>query len=142
MSGTEESDRTIVIASRKSKLALVQSQLVLDELQRLHPKMQFKIETYQTKGDRILDVSLNKIGDKGLFTKELENALLDRRADIAVHSLKDMPSKLPDGLRIGAISKRENSTDAVVIHPRHEVGLIYLLYIDAIVQTFHSYFDI
>ena len=117
-----ERDRSVVIiASRKSQLALYQSELVQKQLQVAHPSLQFKIKTFSTKGDRILDVSLNKIGDKGLFTKELEVALQEDRADIAVHSLKDMPTELPEKLIIGAITKRENPSDAVVLHEKHKV---------------------
>lgn len=112
-----------MIASRQSELALVQSRLVMNQLQIAHPSLQFRIDTFSTKGDRILDVSLNKIGDKGLFTKELEVALLEDRADIAVHSLKDMPTKLPDSLVIGAITEREDASDAVVLHEMHNVSI-------------------
>ena len=124
-----ERDRgLVIIASRKSALAMYQSELVMKQLQEAHPTLRFAIETYSTKGDRILDVSLNKIGDKGLFTKELEVALQEDRADIAVHSLKDMPTLLPEGLVIGAITEREDSSDAVVLHARHQVSLILVIY--------------
>lgn len=123
-------DRNVVIiASRKSRLALEQSELVMRMLQDAHPELRFVIETFSTKGDRILDVSLNKIGDKGLFTKELEIALLHDEADIAIHSLKDMPSELPDGLTIGAITEREDPSDAVVLHAKHQVCTCSKLYI-------------
>ena len=124
-----ERDRgLVIIASRKSALAMYQSELVMKQLQEAHPTLRFAIETYSTKGDRILDVSLNKIGDKGLFTKELEVALQEDRADIAVHSLKDMPTLLPEGLVIGAITEREDSSDAVVLHARHQVSSILVVY--------------
>ena len=118
----------VIIASRKSKLALYQSELVLKKLAGAFPELEFKIETFSTKGDRILDVSLNKIGDKGLFTKELEVALQDDRADIAVHSLKDMPTQLPEQLIIGAITEREDASDAVVLHSRHHVSTSLRMY--------------
>jgi len=120
MSVVSRDRNVVIIASRKSRLALEQSELVMRMLQGAHPELQFVIETFSTKGDRILDVSLNKIGDKGLFTKELEVALLEDRADIAIHSLKDMPSELPDGLTIGAITEREDPSDAVVLHSKHQ----------------------
>ena len=123
MSVVSRDRNVVIIASRKSRLALEQSELVMRMLQGAHPELQFVIETFSTKGDRILDVSLNKIGDKGLFTKELEVALLEDRADIAIHSLKDMPSELPDGLTIGAITEREDPSDAVVLHSKHQVRI-------------------
>jgi hydroxymethylbilane synthase len=90
--------RVIKIASRKSQLALVQTYWVRDQLQQHFPDRTFEVETMSTQGDKILDVPLAKIGDKGLFTKELEVKMLDRTADIAVHSLKDLPTNLPEGL--------------------------------------------
>ncbi|MFA4966190.1 MAG: hydroxymethylbilane synthase, partial [Thermoleophilia bacterium] len=86
------------IGSRGSKLALVQSEWVRGELLALHPGLQVEIVVIQTKGDKLLDAPLAKIGDKGLFTKELEAAILDGRTDLAVHSAKDMPTEIPDGL--------------------------------------------
>lgn len=123
----ERDRQVVIIASRKSQLALYQSELVQKQLQAAHPSLKFKIETFSTKGDRILDVSLNKIGDKGLFTKELEVALQEDKADIAVHSLKDMPTELPEKLIIGAITERENSSDAVVLNERHKVIEMFLI---------------
>ena len=121
--GGEEKEMRVVIISRQSKLALVQTEWVRDELKKRWPKIEFVIETTTTQGDKILDVALNKIGDKGLFTKELEVALLNRSAHIAVHSLKDMPTKLPEGLTIGAITKRHDSHDAVVFSPQFSVWI-------------------
>jgi hydroxymethylbilane synthase len=106
--------RKIIIGSRSSKLALVQSEWVMAELQKAYPQYQFELIKVKTLGDKILDVPLAKIGDKGLFTKELENALLANEIDIAVHSLKDVPTKLPEGLWISAISEREDCRDAFV----------------------------
>ncbi|MCL4233250.1 MAG: hydroxymethylbilane synthase [Deltaproteobacteria bacterium] len=106
--------RKVVIGSRGSQLALWQSEHVRDWLTVRHPGFEFPIEIIHTMGDKILDVPLAKIGDKGLFTKEIENALLDRRIDLAVHSLKDLPTKLEAGLAIGAISVREDVRDAWV----------------------------
>ncbi|MEB3265935.1 MAG: hydroxymethylbilane synthase [Cyanobacteriota bacterium] len=107
------------IASRRSQLAMVQTHWVRDELQRAHPGLAISIEAMATQGDKILDVALAKIGDKGLFTKELEAQMLVDRADIAVHSLKDLPTNLPDGLMLGCITEREDPADALVVHARH-----------------------
>lgn len=84
-------------------MALVQTYQVRDILQQKFPKAKFEVVDMSTKGDEVLDRALYKIGDKSLFTKELENALIDKRVDMVVHSLKDLPSTLPDGLVIGAI---------------------------------------
>ena len=112
-------DRTIRIASRKSQLALVQTHWVRDRLQESHPSHQFDVQTMSTQGDNILDVALAKIGDKGLFTKELEVRMLSGDADFAVHSLKDLPTNLPDGLILGCITEREDPADAMVVHEKH-----------------------
>ena len=104
----------IRIGSRGSRLALIQSEWVRDELRRLHPGLQVEIEVIQTKGDKLLDAPLAKIGDKGLFTKELEAAMLDGRTDLAVHSAKDMPTEVPDGLAIVAFTAREDVRDVFV----------------------------
>lgn len=106
----------ITIGTRGSKLALWQTNWVKGELERLHPGLGVNIEIISTKGDRVLDVSLPKLGEqgKGLFTKELEEAIHERRVDLAVHSLKDLPTELPAGLHIGAISAREDVRDALV----------------------------
>jgi hydroxymethylbilane synthase len=108
--------QTIIIGTRGSKLALWQTNWVKRELERLNPGLQVKLEIISTKGDRVLDVSLPKLGEqgKGLFTKELEEAIRERRVDLAVHSLKDLPTELPAGLHIGAISSREDVRDALV----------------------------
>ncbi len=106
----------VCLGSRKSNLAMVQTHWVQGQLQQHYPDWQFDIETMSTQGDIILDVALSKIGDKGLFTKELELGLLDRKIDLAVHSLKDVPTRLPDGLTLGSITARENPMDALVMH--------------------------
>lgn len=108
--------RTIRIGSRKSQLALVQTHWVQGELQRKFPGRTFDVETMSTQGDIILDVALAKIGDKGLFTKELEVGMLEGQVDFAVHSLKDLPTNLPDGLMLGCITEREDPADALVVH--------------------------
>jgi hydroxymethylbilane synthase len=102
----------INIASRKSILALWQSEYIKKQLQKLHPSLQIDIIKSSTKGDVILDTPLALIGGKGLFTKEIEDLMLDNRAQIAVHSLKDMPTTRYDGLVLAAISKREDPKDA------------------------------
>ncbi|KEF43245.1 MAG: hydroxymethylbilane synthase [Cyanobium sp. CACIAM 14] len=110
---------TLRIASRRSQLAMVQTHWVRDELARAHPGLTISIEAMATQGDKILDVALAKIGDKGLFTKELEAQMLVDRADIAVHSLKDLPTNLPEGLILGCITEREDPADALVLHDRY-----------------------
>jgi hydroxymethylbilane synthase len=107
------------IASRRSQLAMVQTHWVRDELAKAHPGLEISIEAMATQGDKILDVALAKIGDKGLFTKELEAQMLVDRADIAVHSLKDLPTNLPEGLMLGCITEREDPADALVVHEKH-----------------------
>lgn len=105
---------TIRVATRGSLLALTQTNWVIDRLRDAHPGTEFELTTFKTVGDRILDVALSKIGGKGLFTKELEDAMLEGRADLAVHSLKDMPTELPDGLVLGAVPLREDPRDVVI----------------------------
>ncbi|MBT8122290.1 MAG: hydroxymethylbilane synthase [Gammaproteobacteria bacterium] len=102
------------IATRKSPLALWQAEHVRQRLQAFHPELTIELVTMSTQGDRVLDSPLAKIGGKGLFVKELENGMLEGRADIAVHSMKDVPAELPDGLDIGAILAREDPRDAFV----------------------------
>jgi len=107
------------IASRRSQLAMVQTHWVRDALLSAHPGLEIRIEAMATQGDKILDVALAKIGDKGLFTKELEAQMLVDRADIAVHSLKDLPTQLPEGLILGCVTEREDPADALVVHQKH-----------------------
>jgi hydroxymethylbilane synthase len=104
--------RTIRIGSRKSQLALVQTYWVQEQLQKQFPNHQFAVETMSTQGDKILDVALAKIGDKGLFTKELEVGMLNQEIDLAVHSLKDLPTQLPEGLMLGCVTERVDPADA------------------------------
>lgn len=111
--------RTIRIGSRKSQLALVQTYWVQTQLQKLYPERSFEVCTMSTHGDKILDVALAKIGDKGLFTKELELAMVQGEIDLAVHSLKDLPTHLPTGLVLGAITERVDPADALVVHAKH-----------------------
>ena len=106
--------KTIRIATRKSALALWQAEYVKAELLRHHPNLTVELVPMSTQGDKILDTPLAKIGGKGLFVKELEQAMLDDRADIAVHSMKDVPVEFPDGLMLHTICPRENPQDAFV----------------------------
>jgi hydroxymethylbilane synthase len=108
--------KKIVIASRESRLALWQSEHVRDALMRHHPGLEVEILGMTTRGDQILDRSLSKVGGKGLFVKELETALADGRADIAVHSAKDVPMELPEGFTLAAIGEREDARDSFVSH--------------------------
>ncbi|EAQ67300.1 porphobilinogen deaminase [Marinomonas sp. MED121] len=104
----------IIIATRESQLALWQANNVKDSLAALYPDIQVELLGMTTKGDQILNSPLSKIGGKGLFVKELEHALLDGRADIAVHSMKDVPMAFPEGLGLAVICEREDPTDAFV----------------------------
>src|SRR5580698_8981424 len=105
----------IVIGSRGSQLALWQARHVASKL-----NVETRIEIIKTTGDKIQDVPLSQVGGKGLFTKEIEEALLDHRIDLAVHSLKDMPSELPAGLILAAIPEREDPRDALIGAPLKE----------------------
>lgn len=105
---------SIKIGTRASKLALWQAEWVKSALNRKFPGQPVELVTIKTKGDKILDVPLAKVGGKGLFVKEIEQALLDHRIDIAVHSMKDMPAEIPDGLCIGAIPQREEAADVLI----------------------------
>ncbi|MBH8551758.1 hydroxymethylbilane synthase [Nostocaceae cyanobacterium CENA357] len=127
--------RTIRIGSRKSQLALVQSYWVQEQLQKSFPEISFEVHTMSTQGDKILDVALAKIGDKGLFTKELEVGMLNHEIDFAVHSLKDLPTNLPEGLTLAAITERENPADALVVHEKHKDKQIDTLPAGAVIGT-------
>jgi len=107
------------IATRRSRLALWQAEHVKGRLEALHPGLRVSLVPLSTRGDELLDASLAKIGGKGLFVKELEAALAEDRADIAVHSMKDVPAELPPGYALAAILAREDARDAFV-SPRHE----------------------
>ncbi|WP_421215480.1 hydroxymethylbilane synthase [Aeromonas jandaei] len=106
--------RTLKIATRKSPLALWQANFVKDQLEALHPELQVELVPMSTQGDKILDTPLAKVGGKGLFVKELETAMLEGRADIAVHSMKDVPVEFPEGLGLHTICVREDPRDAFV----------------------------
>jgi hydroxymethylbilane synthase len=105
---------TLRIATRKSPLALWQAEFVKAELEQHHPNLTVSLVTMTSKGDQLLDSPLSKIGGKGLFVKELEHALLTHEADIAVHSMKDVPMHFPEGLKLGPICQRERPFDAFV----------------------------
>ncbi|MGL5942370.1 MAG: hydroxymethylbilane synthase [Waterburya sp.] len=121
MTSTIETDnRVIRIGTRKSQLALVQTYWVKAELEKHFPDIDFEVEKMSTQGDKILDVPLAKIGDKGLFTKELEVGMLNNTTDFAVHSLKDLPTNLPEGLMLGCVTKRVDPADALVINEKHK----------------------
>ena len=104
----------LVIATRRSQLALWQSEYVKAQLQEFYPDMQIELQEFVTKGDKILDVPLAKIGGKGLFTKELEMAMLEGTAHLAVHSLKDVPTQFEEGLQLAAVTKRFDPRDALL----------------------------
>jgi len=110
--------RKIIVGSRQSTLALTQTGHVIEELKRICAdrglEYEFEVRKIVTKGDRIVDVTLSKVGGKGLFVKEIEQAMLDGEIDIAVHSMKDMPSELPEGLVIGAVPVREDPRDCLI----------------------------
>ncbi len=127
--------RTIRIGSRKSQLALVQTHWVKEQLQKSFPNITFEVHTMSTQGDKILDVALAKIGDKGLFTKELEVGMLNQEIDFAVHSLKDLPTNLPPGLTLAAITERENPADALVLHEKYKGQQIDTLPAGAVIGT-------
>ncbi|XP_006739769.1 porphobilinogen deaminase isoform X2 [Leptonychotes weddellii] len=110
--------RVIRVGTRKSQLARIQTDSVMAMLKAFYPGLQFEIVAMSTTGDKILDTALSKIGEKSLFTKELEHALEKNEVDLVVHSLKDLPTVLPPGFTIGAVCKRENPYDAVVFHPK------------------------
>lgn len=106
--------RKIIVGSRRSKLALTQTNWFINELKAAGVPFEFEVKEIVTKGDQILDVQLSKVGGKGLFVKEIEQALFDKEIDFAVHSMKDMPAVLPEGLVIGCIPPREDARDAFI----------------------------
>jgi len=104
----------LIIGSRGSELALWQAKFIKRELEKAHRNLSVEIKLIKTKGDKILDVALSKIGDKGLFTKELETALLSREVDLAVHSLKDLQTEIPAGLKLAVVTKRHDVEDVLI----------------------------
>jgi hydroxymethylbilane synthase len=115
------SKSTFRIGTRGSELALWQAHWVQGRLRDVHPGTDFEVTVITTKGDHVLDAPLSKIGDKGLFTREIENALLNNQIDLAVHSLKDLPTELPDHLRLGAVTAREDVRDVFLPNPRKNI---------------------
>ncbi len=107
-------ERTVIAGTRGSRLALWQTQHVLQALERAWPRLACRMQRFQTKGDKTLDVPLPQIGGKGLFTAELEQALREKRIDVAVHSLKDLPTETASGLTLGAVLGRTTAQDALV----------------------------
>lgn len=105
----------LIVGTRGSNLALVQTNCVVEQLKKVNPNVEFEIKIIKTKGDLIKDLPLDKIGDKGLFVKEIEKSLLNKEIDMAVHSMKDMPSKLPEGLKFAHSPKREDPRDALIL---------------------------
>lgn len=110
----------IVVGTRGSKLALIQTNWVVEELKKANPEIEFEIKVIKTKGDLVTHLPLHKIGDKGLFTKEIEQQLLDREIDLAVHSMKDMPSTLPQGLKFANVPRREDPRDILVLKENYK----------------------
>ena len=106
--------RKIIVGSRSSKLAMTQTKWVIEQLKQAGAPYEFEIKNIITKGDRILDVTLSKVGGKGLFVKEIEQQMLDEEIDFAVHSMKDLPSELPAGLIIGSTPARVDARDALI----------------------------
>ena len=110
--------RTVIrIGSRESRLAVIQAEIVKKRIQKYHPEIQVELVTMKTTGDKILDKSLELIGGKGLFVKELDQALIEGRIDLSVHSLKDMPMEVPEDLPILAFTEREDPRDALIYRP-------------------------
>uniref|UniRef100_A0A8C5PHZ8 hydroxymethylbilane synthase n=1 Tax=Leptobrachium leishanense TaxID=445787 RepID=A0A8C5PHZ8_9ANUR len=117
--GSRTTSNVIRVGTRKSQLARIQTDSVVEMLSKKFPSVRFEIVAMATTGDKILDTALSKIGEKSLFTKELENALERNEVDLVVHSLKDLPTTLPPGFTVGAVCTRENPYDAVVFHPKY-----------------------
>ncbi|XP_058865578.1 porphobilinogen deaminase-like isoform X4 [Acipenser ruthenus] len=117
------------------ELARIQTDSVAEKLKDLYPEVHTEIVAMATTGDKILDTALSKIGEKSLFTKELENALERNEVDLVVHSLKDLPTTLPLGFTIGAVLKRENPHDAVVLHPKNAGKTLHTLPEKSVIGT-------
>ncbi len=110
---------TLRIATRGSALALWQANWTRDRLLADDPHLSVELVVLKTRGDKILDRALSEVGGKGLFVKEIEEALLDGRAEVAVHSMKDLPAEIPEGLTLGAVPVREDARDALLVAPKH-----------------------
>ncbi|PDW02972.1 hydroxymethylbilane synthase [Candidatus Viridilinea mediisalina] len=114
-------NRSLILGTRGSKLALAQSEMMAATLRSLHPGLAVELRVISTQGDRVLDVALSAVGDKGLFVKELEQALLANEVDFCVHSCKDLPSQLPEGLTLAAFPERADPRD-IIVSPLKEQG--------------------
>lgn len=132
---TNDKEKTIRVGSRKSELALIQTKHVIARLQKLYPKKKFEIHTMSTIGDRVLNISLPKIGEKSLFTRDLEDALRNGGVDFVVHSLKDLPTALPTGMAIGAVLEREDARDALVLREDYKGHTIETLPEGSVIGT-------
>ena len=128
-------DTVVKVGSRSSELAMIQTKSIVTALEKAHPSVKFLIVTMETIGDKIQDRALQKIGQTNLFTKELEKALAVGEVDLLVHSLKDVPTTLPDGMILAAICKRENPTDAVVLHPKWQGKTLMDLPVGSVIGT-------
>ena len=127
--------KTFVIGSRGSQLALYQAEWVKARLSEAHPGIDFPVKVISTSGDVVLDRPLSEVGGKGVFTKEIEDALFAREIDLAVHSLKDVPTELPPGLEIAAVTRREDVRDVFIPHPKAAIRSIGELPPGAVVAT-------
>jgi hydroxymethylbilane synthase len=125
MESSIEEKTLVVIGSRGSKLAMIQAEWVRDQIKFFRSNLDFHIKKISTSGDKITDVPLAKVGGKGLFTKEIENELLSGDIDLAVHSMKDLPTELPKGLTIGAVPLREDARDALVSRDKKTLSQLH-----------------
>ena len=132
----EDKSLLLKVGSRKSQLALIQTRHVIAELKKLRPEYEFEIVEMSTLGDNVLDKALSKIGEKSLFTKELEVALDRGEVDFVVHSMKDLPTTLPPGMVIGAVLEREDPRDAVIVKVRgtNHLKLLLIIYPPALIS--------
>jgi hydroxymethylbilane synthase len=119
-----QTHETLRLGSRDSALALAQTNMVAQRLHRVFPHLSLKVETYKTQGDQILDTALANVGGKGLFVRELEIALLDGRIDVAIHSLKDMPAEMPEGLALTSVLEREDPRDVLISRDNTRLPLL------------------